>query len=209
LTGVNKYVNIPLKEPNIMASEPNASSILLPPFDEHGVLPIGDYPLTIEQLRHSHLVTGEGNPSPTWDRVWRGRLVDNLELLIVQLGQIGITEIFVDGSFVENKDRPSDIDGYFECDKDAFLKGHIQEELNKIDPAGCWGWNDATRTWDPVTAKRQLPMWHEYHVELYAHWQGKQSGIRDRFGNMLQFPAAFRKRKHDNDRPKGIVKIVV
>jgi hypothetical protein len=40
-------------------------SSLLPPFTTNGLLPPGDYPLTIDQLRQSHLVTGDENPSST------------------------------------------------------------------------------------------------------------------------------------------------
>ncbi len=61
-------------------------------------------------------MTGEGNASTTWDRPWRARLVDNLEIMVLQLWQVGVTSIWIDGSFVENKDHPHDIDGYFEVD---------------------------------------------------------------------------------------------
>ena len=82
----------------------------------YDLLPPRDYPMTISQLRESHLVTGLGNQSRHWDREWRAQLVHNLEVMVVQLWEVGIKEIFVDGSFVENKDHPHDIDGYFVCD---------------------------------------------------------------------------------------------
>ena len=50
----------------------------LPPFTEEGLLPVGDYPLTLEELRQSHLVSGEGNPSPFWDSTWRAHLVNTI-----------------------------------------------------------------------------------------------------------------------------------
>lgn len=183
-----------------------SASLLLPPFTADDVLPPGDYALTIEQLRQSHLVTGEGNPSLNWDSVWRGMLVDNLEMLVVQLWQVGINRIFVDGSFVENKDHPNDIDGYFECDRRSFLTGNIQQALNTIDPFGVWTWNDADRRAERNSTKRQLPMWHHYRVELYPHY-GQSSGIPDQFGNQQLFPAAFRKSR-DGYRAKGIVQII-
>src|SRR5207302_7131057 len=89
---------------------------VLPPFTTEGLLPPGDYPLTLPALRASYLVTGEGVGSPTWDAAWRSELVDNLAVLVGQLSRCGIYEVFVDGSFVENKDHPNDIDGYFPCD---------------------------------------------------------------------------------------------
>ncbi|MGV8122695.1 MAG: hypothetical protein AB2L14_23285 [Candidatus Xenobiia bacterium LiM19] len=50
-------------------------------------------------------------------------------------------------------------------------------------------------------------MWHKYRVELYPHF-GQLSGIRDEFGNDLQFPAAFRKTRGASPLQKGIVKII-
>jgi hypothetical protein len=46
-----------------------------------------------------------------------------------------------------------------------------------------------------------------YKVELYPHIEGMFSGIRDQYGNNLQFPSAFRQSRR-NFIPKGIVKIV-
>ena len=91
---------------------------LIPPFGRDGLLPPGDYEVTFPELRSSNLVLGPGEPRafPHWDAAWRLRLVDNLELLVRQLWQVGITEVFADGSFVEDKDHPNDIDGYFVCD---------------------------------------------------------------------------------------------
>jgi hypothetical protein len=180
---------------------------MLPPFTADDVLPAGDYPMTLAQLRASHLVTGEGNASPNWDTTWRRSLVDNLEILVNQLRQIGIDRIFVDGSFVENKDHPNDIDGYFECEARRFVTGQLERELNALDPHKIWTWSPGSRRPDPNSAKKQLPMWHQYRVELYPHFAGLMTGIHDRFGNDLQFPSAFRLSRTDY-RPKGIVQIV-
>ena len=84
-------------------------------FDEHGLLPPGDYELTFEELRRSLLVRGPGRADSTWDTAWRESLVGNLEVMTRQLWQVGISDIFADGSFVEEKDHPNDIDGYFVC----------------------------------------------------------------------------------------------
>jgi hypothetical protein len=54
---------------------PYASSVhTLPQFDQHGILPAGDYELDFKTLRESFLVTGDGK-SPTWDAPWRQLLV--------------------------------------------------------------------------------------------------------------------------------------
>ncbi|MFE1244702.1 DUF6932 family protein [Fictibacillus sp. NPDC058756] len=174
-------------------------------FNKDGLLPPKDYPLTIEQLKESILVQGPGDGEP-WDRDWRLHLVDNLEIMVKQLWKIGITEIFIDGSFVENKAHPNDIDGYFQCDIFDFISGDIQHNLNKIDKYKIWTWDSKSRRRCRNFTKKQLPMWHKYRVELYPEYN-QNSGIKDEFGNKLKFPAAFRKTK-DNFLPKGIVKIV-
>jgi len=161
----------------------------------------------LAELRVSRLVTGEGVRSPTWDAAWRGRLVANLEIVVSRLWQVGIDRIFVDGSFVEDKDHPNDIDGYFECDLRYFASGQLERDLNALEGADIWTWDPARRRPGPNSAKRQLPMWHRYRVEVYPHFPGHTCGIRDQFGNDLEFPAAFRlsRRAHE---PKGIVRVI-
>jgi hypothetical protein len=179
----------------------------LPPFTGDGLLPVGDYPLTLAELRASHLVSGDGVWSSTWDPDWRARLVTSLGVVVPQLWQVGIDRIFIDGSFVEDKDHPNDIDGYFECDLRRFATGQLQRDLNAIDPNKVWTWDPSSRRLDPDSGKRQLPMWHFYRVELYPHFPGGTSGIRDQFGNDLPFPSAFRLSRRAF-LPKGIVQIV-
>lgn len=122
-----------------------------------------------------------------------------------QLWAVGVTEIFADGSFVEDKDHPNDIDGYFECDLRQFASGELTDSLNSIDPYKVWTWARSSRSPYPGYPKRQLPMWHRYRVELYPHY-GQSSGICDQFGNELEFPSAFRQSRRDG-KPKGIIKI--
>lgn len=119
---------------------------------------------------------------------------------------MGINDVFADGSFVEEKDHPNDIDGYFVCDLRYFASGQLQRDLNVIDPYKIWTWDRWSRRPDPNSTKRQLPMWHQYRIELYPHF-GNLSGIRDQFGNDLEFPAAFRLSRNAY-KPKGIVKII-
>jgi hypothetical protein len=128
--------------------------MLLPEFLDDGVLPPGDYEISIAELKESMLVVGPRKQgirdAATWDSAWRRRLVDNLAALVAQLAQVGITEIFVNGSFVEDKDHPNDIDGYFECDLRRLATGDLQRELNAIDPHKVW-------TWDPRSRRRDTP----------------------------------------------------
>jgi hypothetical protein len=191
-----------------MSTGRRRSMCILPDFDAHGVLPPGDYPLTIEQLHRSKLVLGPGDPQtyPTWDAAWRERLVGNLQILVKQLVAVGIKDIWIDGSFVEDKDHPNDIDGYFACDLKRLAFGNLQRELNLLDVHKIWTWDEGSRRPCPGFAQWKLPMWHKYRVELYPHY-GQLCGIGDQYGHELEFPSAFRQSRRTL-RPKGIVRIV-
>ncbi len=180
----------------------------LPDFDADGLLPAGDYELSLDELRESPLVAGPRDvpARPNWDAGWRRKLVDNLETLVRQLRTVGVTRIFIDGSFVEDKEHPNDIDGYFECDFWRLVRGELERDLNLLDPQKIWTWDPASRRPYRGYPKAQLPMWHAYRVELYPHAPGVLSGIKDEFGNELEFPAAFRKSRRVR-RVRGIVRI--
>ncbi len=162
--------------------------------------------MTLNQLVKSSLVRGPRGErrSPHWDTAWRARLVESLAILAADLEMVGVSEIFVNGSFVEAKDHPLDIDGYFVCDRVRFLSGRLERELNQVAAKPCWTWESADRRPVPGLGWK-LPMWIEYRVELFPHF-GQGTGIVDRFGNELTFPAAFRLSR--TGQPKGIVKLV-
>ena len=176
----------------------------LPPFNSDGILPPGDYPLTLDELTDSMLVCGQPN-SETWDWQWRLHLLKNLVNLVDQLWQVGITEIFIDGSFVADKDHPNDIDGYFECDLERLSSGQLERDLNLLDEHKIWTWDPRSRRPYRGYPKKQLPMWHKYRVELYPHY-GQVTGITDTFGNQLTFPSAFRSSREGT--PCGIIKVI-
>jgi hypothetical protein len=182
----------------------------IPPFDADGLLPPHDYELSLDELRQSILVSGPGNRAayPSWDKPWRERLVNNLEILTRQLWQVGIREIFADGSFAEDKEHPNDIDGYFECNLMELMTGELERKLNLLDPSKVWTWDPASRKPYRGYPKKQLPMWHKYRVGFYPHVPGLGigSGILDKYGNQLEFPSAFRQCRR-NGKPRGIVKI--
>lgn len=183
---------------------------MIPLFQSEGLLPPGDYEVSFAELRQSILAVG--NPGTigqgTWDTAWRTLLIDNLEVLTKQLWQVGVRDIYVDGSFAEDKDHPNDIDGYFVCDLKDLASGALTQKLNLLDPYKIWTWDPRSRKPYRGYPKRQLPMWHRYRVELYPHVLGRgiSSGIRDKHGNELEFPSAFRQSRRDG-RPRGIVKI--
>lgn len=179
---------------------------MLPDFTSEGYLPPSDYGLTLGELRSSMLVSGPPSGYPNWDRSWRAQLVDKLAVLADQLWTVGLTDIFVDGSFVEDKDHPNDIDGYFVCELRELASGRLEQELNLLDPQKVWTWDPASRRPYLGYPKKQLPMWHAYRVELYPHF-GQPSGICDKYGNELEFPSAFRRSRRDGEQ-RGIVKLI-
>lgn len=172
----------------------------------NGVLRPGDHVATLADIRASFLISGHGVGSSNWDSAWRGKCADNLEMMAGQLWQIGITKIFVDGSFVEDKDHPNDIDGYFDCDFLRFASGSLETELNLLDPHKIWTWDPAQRRPFRGYSKAQLPMWHTYRVELWPNF-GQPFGIKDSAGNSLNFAQAFRLSR-TNNQPKGIIELV-
>jgi hypothetical protein len=119
----------------------------IPDFDENGLLPIGDYEVTLTELRGSILVHGPRDRLryPNWDAGWRRWLVDQLELMVKQLWTVHIDEIYLNGSFVEDKDHPNDIDGYFVCDRSEYLSGRLTSALNRLDPQKVWTWDHNLR----------------------------------------------------------------
>jgi len=141
------------------------------------------------------------------DAAWRHRLVANAELLVRELWEVGIANVFLDGSFVEDKDHPNDIDGYFECSIEQLKSGELVSVLNQQSETKVWTWDPQSRRSYPGYAKLQLPMWHQYRVELYPHAVGILSGMQDEWGNDIEFPAAFRRSRRDG-HPRGIIKVV-
>ena len=180
--------------------------ISLPPFDSDGLLPPGDYALTFEELRQTQLVKGPEGADSTWDAAWRGSLVANLEIMTRQLWQVGVQDVFADGSFVEEKDHPNDIDGYFVCTLVDLSSGELTRKLNLLDPYKIWTWDPHSRQAFRGYPKKQLPMWHRYRIELYPHVSGFSSGIRDKQGHELEFPSAFRQSRRDG-KARGIIKL--
>ena len=187
-------------------SDKEDEDLMLLEFTPEGVLPSGDYSLSVAELCESMLVVGPGSTYLNWDSLWRRKLVDNLSILVDQLWRVGIQDIYIDGSFVEDKDHPNDIDGYFVCDLELLASGELERQLNLLDPHKIWTWDPVSRRPYRGYPKKQLPMWHQYRVELYPH-VGQFSGILDRFGNELEFPSAFRLSRRTGE-PRGIVEIV-
>lgn len=176
----------------------------IPAFDDRGLLPPGIHRSTVGELRQSHLVHGNG--AEPWDADWRAYLLENLARMFTMLRTVGVTSIYVGGSFVEAKAHPSDVDGYFYvADTDAVFDGRLEASLNTLDPEGAWGWEADYAVADGAE-KRQLRMRDAYGVELYPVVR-KLFGIVDPSGRLLGFEEGFTVQRR-TFRRKGIVQLI-
>lgn len=131
--------------------------------------------------------------------------MDNLELFVRQLWQVGVERVFVNGSFVTAKPDPGDIDAYYECEVTQYPR--ILAGLLQAEPRLPW---DLTRRRiDPKTGLQKPLMWHEYRVEFFPHFPDhpQPTGVRDEHGGNLYFPSLFRRDK-ETRRPKGVIQII-
>src|SRR5262245_57509458 len=106
------------RAPHVSGAEPNCNGVwmgkldiyvksannhlhaTLPDFTADGVLPPGDYVLTIDELLESSLVYGHPDRD-RWNIAWRRKLVENLRIMVGHLTAVDVADIFIDGSFVE------------------------------------------------------------------------------------------------------------
>ncbi len=173
-------------------------------FDAQGVLLPGDYEFSISALRQSVLVTGVARGSAHWDAAWRSHLVDNLSILCGHLWSVGIDAVYADGSFCTDKDRPGDIDGYYVCDFEEFLRDQFPR-LAGFDPA--W---DLTKRSPDQSGKPKPLMWHSYRVELFPMFRPPldflSRAAQDPLGQPILFGEFFRRARSGGKR--GIVRIL-
>lgn len=177
-------------------------------FDECGYLPPGVHELTFKQLRQSILVRGD-ETIQSWNEPWRRRLVNNLEIVVQPLWILGIEGIYIDGSFCTNKEKPGDIDGYYEVDlgvqtrEEAFEQlAILAHELNSLSPYPVWEWWNKRPNKE---GKLKCEMWHRYRIELFPNCYGVYA-LGDSQGTRVKFSDMYRKDKDGIE--KGIVKIV-
>lgn len=186
-------------------------------FTDYGYLPPGDHELTFSQLRESILVHGE--PWITgWNEAWRRQLVDNLELLVRQLWQVGVFNIYLDGSFCSTKPEPADIDAYYDLPlpeevlqmkegKEKFESVllyilALSEQLNQFNEIPIWNIWDKMQI-DEMGYKR-TEMWMHYRCDIFPHCWGMYAG--DVNGRKVKFDEFFRKDKYGIE--KGVIKLV-
>jgi hypothetical protein len=182
-------------------------------FDEEGRLPPGDYEMTLAEISTSILVTQQFDGRDTnWDENWRMKLVENLRIMAQQLWDEGITEIFIDGSFATDKPKPGDIDGYFVVQKpegmsDFEFEEHLCAQLNERDRHKVWTWKDSDRRKPSEAEKGQLPMWWQYHVEMWPEYGQSSNQVHPVTGKELTHADLFRITKFTGEE-KGIIKLI-
>jgi hypothetical protein len=167
--------------------------------------------MSLDELERSILVTGDDEKEDAWDTKWRLELVQNLRIMVKQLSDEGFTDIYIDGSFATDKLKPGDIDGYFVCTKpegvlDSDFEQNLCDRLNERDEKRIWTWKNSDRKRPAEAEKGQLPMWWQYHVEMwpeYGQWSGQ---IHPLTGQKLTHAELFRITKTGED--KGIIKLL-
>ncbi len=188
-----------------MTGEDSAKIDALLAFDGRGLLPPGDHLMTLGGLRRSVLV--EGPPGrESWNRVWRGWLLDRFATLVGQLWGVGVERIYLAGSFVTDKDHPGDLDGYFECDRAAYKARSLHRALNDLGPFQEWTWREEHRR-PSRDGHPKLPLWHHHRVELFPHYGQTRTGFFDEQGNDVDLPTMFRRDTRTNET-RGIVRVV-
>lgn len=158
-------------------------------FGPFGVL-LQDYEATFAELWDSLLIKGPLEDRPvSWDEPWRRTLLGNAEGLVRQLWAVGITTIYLDGSFVTRKGHPADIDGCFRVEVADYESGELEKRLNKAAPKTVWGWT--TESMIMIGGKQKLKMWGSYKVELWPFADELPGGINTSEG-LIPLPDGFR-----------------
>lgn len=76
---------------------------MIPPFNEHGLLPPGVHRADWDEVRQRFGWTS-----------WRGLLLRGLGFALSDLRNAGCRTVYIDGSFVSSKDNPRDFDACWE-----------------------------------------------------------------------------------------------
>jgi hypothetical protein len=91
---------------------------MIPRFTDEGLLPPGVYGTDLEELKEKM----------GWSRK-RGELLEGLEEALELMASSGVVRVYLDGSFVTEKDRPNDIDGCYDLADDV-----TAEDLRRLAP---------------------------------------------------------------------------
>ena len=76
---------------------------MIPEFDENGLLPLGVHWASWDEFLDRFVISA-----------WRRRLVAGIEAAVEDLRSAGCLTVYVNGSFVTNRDVPHDFDAFWE-----------------------------------------------------------------------------------------------
>ncbi|HEY3284494.1 MAG TPA: hypothetical protein VGN26_19665 [Armatimonadota bacterium] len=184
----------------------------IPPFSVAGVLPPNSVAVTtLRQMRHSHLITGEGNNWESDAVRWRGELFSGLCEVCFQLRYAGLARIYVDGSFVTNVEYPNDIDAYtvigLEAAVDPRLVRSLDEAFDVLHPDQPSPWPELFgRDYNGVTRPRgdgSSLLWDYHGVHLLTCVEGEPHRVRTSDGKGRSVPGLFYETR--DGIPKGLV----
>ncbi len=81
---------------------------MIPQFTDEGLLPAGVHETDLEEIREKM----------GWSRK-RRELLEGLEEALELMATCGVARVYLDGSFVTDKDRPNDVDGCYDLAEDV------------------------------------------------------------------------------------------
>jgi hypothetical protein len=93
-------------------------SQMIPQFTDEGLLPPGVHETDLEELKGKM----------GWSRK-RRELLEGLEEALELMASWGVVRVYLDGSFVTDKDRPKDVDGCYDLAEDVSA-----EDLGRLAP---------------------------------------------------------------------------
>lgn len=147
----------------------------LPSFNEHGYLPEGDHEADLDEIEERF---GQGRR--------RREIVTGLRSVIALLSAHGVLDIWLDGSFVTDKLRPSDVDVVY-----------------RVRPGGDKG------DWPDVGPSQRHRLKRDYRVDLWRY--PSPQPMKNAFGANESLLITIKQffETDDEDIPKGMVKVAL
>lgn len=167
-------------------------------FLRNGLLPAGDHEISLAELERSMRAGPGGGRS--WDTAWRLQLLAEFTQRYRQLAGVGITEVYIDGSYATDKYHPNDMDAYFVVPRKLW-RTSAEAALKGLDPE-FWRFETVT---DP-TGKTGYPMAFLRHIEMFPVYQEHTPAFAD-CPDMIDPKINFFRTDKWSHRPKGIIKI--
>lgn len=167
-------------------------------FLKNGLLPAGDHEISLAQLKR--LIREGPGGGRDWDTAWRLQLLEEFEQRYHQLASVGITEVYIDGSYATDKYHPNDMDAYFVVPRKLW-RTSAEAALKELDPE-FWRFETVS---DP-SGKSGYPMAFLRHIEMFPVYQEHTPAFADCL-EMIDPKINFFRSDKWSHRTKGIIKI--